>query len=173
MKQTMSIETRHAVFYTPLQRRLHWLVIVLLVLQYSLQVPMRSAMSVIERGDSLTFFHFMVTTLHTWGGISIAAIMIWRWQLRRRFVPLEGGRLAGFTEKLVRAHHVSLYGVILLMATAGAVHYYIGWEVAGRLHVWGKWLLLVLVGVHIAGALSHLGGGSTVFKRMMGSDSLR
>lgn len=59
------------------------------------------------------------------------------------------------------------------MALCGACHYYLGWELAARLHELGKWLLLGLIGVHIAGAVSHLGNGNTVLQRMMGRDSLR
>ncbi len=172
------------IFYTTLQRRLHWLVLLMLIAQYLLQVPMRAAMAAIESQETLTLFQYLVATVHTGNGISIAAIMIWRWQLRRRAVPLAGGNLTPRREKLVRVHHVSLYVTVLGMMVTGALHYYVGIEAAGQWHEWGKWLLLVLVGVHIAGALSHgVRHGAhheapgvrsdTVLQRMMGRDSLR
>lgn len=161
------------VFYTRLQRRLHWLVIVLLGVQYLLQWPMRNAMAVIERQEALDFSGFLVTTLHTWGGVSIALVMLWRWQLRKRKVPLNGGRLTHQYALMVKAHHVSLYAVSIAMAATGSMTYYFGWGYAARLHGAGKWLLITLVAIHIAGALSHLGRNSTVLQRMMGRTSLR
>jgi len=160
-------------FYTVLQRRLHWLVLLLLALQYSLQVPMKAAMATIEQGQTLSFLQFLVTTAHTWGGISIAAIMIWRWQLRRRRVPPGAGNLTPMHERVVRWHHISLYVVLVLMASTGALFYFLELQQAAQWHEWGKWLLLVLVGAHIAGALSHAIRGDTVFQRMMGRGSLR
>lgn len=169
----MSPTTEPVRFYTSLQRRLHWLVIILLVLQYAMQVPMSEAMARVDRQESLSFLDFLVTTWHTWSGICIAAIMVWRWQLRRREVPLGAGKLSPVRSKFVRLHHMSLYVVVGIMALSGALHYYLGVQVAGAWHEFTKWLLLGLIGVHIAGALTHIGNGDRVFQRMMGKDSLR
>lgn len=169
----MSGNSNNLIFYTPLQRRLHWLVILLLIVQYSLQIPMGHAMDAIERQETLGFVSFLVTTVHTWGGIAIAAIMIWRWQLRKRAVPLAGGNLSVRQERWVRWHHVGLYGVLLLMALSGTMYYYFGFQPAGRWHEWGKWLLAVLILIHIAGALSHGREGLKVLNRMMGRNGLR
>jgi cytochrome b561 len=163
----MSVVTKPAPFYTRLQRRLHWLVIIMLIMQFSLQIPMSSAMAAVERGETLGFVAFIVTTLHTWCGISISGIMLWRWRLRRREVPLAAGDLSSLRTKIVRLHHSSLYVVVVVMALTGAGHYYLEIEVAAVLHEWGKWLLLGLVGVHIAGALTHIRHGSRIFQRMM------
>lgn len=169
----MSVATISPPFYTQLQRRLHWLVIIMLVVQFSLQVPMSNAMAAVDRGETLGFLAFFVTTLHTWCGISIAAIMVWRWRLSRRRVPLAAGQLSSRQSKIVRLHHLGLYVVVVLMALSGAIHYYFEIEVAAEWHEWGKWLLVVLIGVHIAGALTHIRNGSRVFQRMMGPSSLR
>jgi len=168
----MSRTSGTAVFYTVLQRRLHWLVIFLLSGQYLLQGPMRDAIAAIERHETLGFTQFMVTTVHTWGGICIAAIMLWRWQLRKRVVPLNEGLLSQKQARWVTAHHVSLYAVIFVMAISGAMHYYLGWAFAARWHELGKWLLLALILVHVIGALLHVRQGSTVLRRMMGRNSL-
>lgn len=164
---------RNPVFYTRIQRRLHWFVIVLLLVQYALQLPMKEAMTAIDNQETLSFVQFFVTTLHTWAGASIAAIMCWRWQLRKRAVPLAAGQVSGLRAKWVMAHHVALYAVLIFMALSGACHYYLGWALAASWHELGKWLLLILIGVHIAGAVSHVGNGNTVLQRMMGRDSLR
>ena len=164
---------QNPVFYTRLQRRLHWLIVVLLIFQYALQLPMKSAMDAIDDQQSLNLMQFLIATAHTWGGACIAAIMIWRWQLRKRAVPLAAGKLSPAQERWVQTLHVTLYIVLILMALSGALHYYLGWEPAARWHELGKWLLLLLIGVHIAGAISHLRDGNRVLQRMMGRDSLR
>lgn len=170
----MSVATESAPFYTKLQRRLHWLVITMLVLQFSLQNPMSSAMSAVERQETLGFVAFLVTTLHTWCGISIAAIMLWRWRLsRRRRVPLAAGTLPPSRSKIAGLLHMGLYVVVVMMALTGAAHYYLGIELAAMLHEWGKWVLIGLVGAHIAGALTHIRNDSRVFQRMMCLRSLR
>jgi len=169
----MNTATESALFYTRLQRRLHWLVIIMLVLQFSLQGLMSDAMASVARGETLGFIDFIVTTLHTWCGISIAAVMVWRWRLRRRHVPVAAGQLSSLRSKMITLHHSSLYVVLVLMALSGAVHYYFEIAVASVWHEWGKWLLVGLIGVHIAGALTHIKNGSRVFQRMMRLDSLR
>jgi len=169
----MSGNADNVIFYTPLQRRLHWLVLLLVIAQYALQGPMHRAMEAIERQETLGFVSFLITTVHTWGGIAIGAIMLWRWQLRRRSVPLLGGTLSKRQESLVRWHHVTLYGVLMLMVLTGVMHYYFGFQPAGRWHEWGKWLLAGLIAVHVAGALSHGRPGLKVLHRMMGRDGLR
>lgn len=168
----MSNSSDSVVFYTRLQRRLHWIVLLLVIAQYALQWSMKSALESIEHDQSLTFLEFLVTTLHTWGGLSIGAIMLWRWQLQRRTVPLAAGRLTPRRQTWVRLHHLSLYAVMLLMVLTGAMHYYAGVEWAARWHEWLKWLLLMLIGIHIAGAVLQLRSGDAVFQRMMGRDSL-
>lgn len=169
----MSDSTHSTPFYTQLQRRLHWLVIILVALQFLLQGAMREAMASIERQETLGFVEFLVTTIHTWSGIGIAAVMLWRWQLRRRFVPVGAGKLNPGLTKFVRFYHLGLYVVLVLMAATGALHYFMGVSAAEKWHEWGKWLLLVLIGVHIAGALLHIKDGSKVFQRMMRPRGLR
>lgn len=169
----MSSATPSPVFYTVLQRKLHWLVIILLFSQYLLQGLMRDALAAIEAGATLGFSEFVVTTVHTWGGVTIAALMLWRWQLRKRQVPLNGGHMARNFQKLVKIHHISLYVVTVAMAATGGIHYYLGWQIAGRWHELGKWVLVGLVLTHIGGALWHARKDNSVLRRMMGGNSLR
>jgi len=167
----MSGKSSHPTFYTLLQRRLHWLVIVLLMGQFALQNPMREAMAAIQRQETLGFVQFLVTTAHSWGGICIAVVMVWRWQLRKQVVPLNGGHLSRLRSRWVNAHHVGLYAVTIAMATTGAMHHYLEWSFAARLHIVGKWLLFALIALHVTGALVHMRQGSTVLRRMMGRNS--
>jgi len=142
--------------WTLVQRRLHWLVALLVLGQYLLQRPMRMAVEAAEKGDAITFIQFLVTTLHTWGGAGIAALVLWRLVLRRRApVPVGAGTLAPRAALLVVVHHRLLYALLLLMALSGSAHYFLGWEAAACWHEIGKWLLAGAVAVHLVGALRH------------------
>lgn len=134
---------------------------------------MKAALAAIEQQETLTFTQFLVTTVHTWGGLGIAGIMIWRWQIRSRDVPLAAGQLTALRNRLVSIYHRCLYLVLMAMTASGALYYYTGVEAAGQWHRWGKWLLLIMIGLHIIGAFTHMGSECRVFQRMLGRDSQR
>lgn len=130
-------------------------------------------MEAIEDDQTLGFTAFLVTSIHSWSGISIAALMLWRWQLRKRYVPLNDGKLSSGKAQWVTIHHTSLYVAVVLMAFAGALHYYLEWPLAAQIHKQGKWVLAGLIFVHVLGAVVHSRGGGNVLRRMMGRNSLR
>ena len=154
--------------WTSLQRRLHWLVALLVLGQFLLQRPMRSAVEAAAAGEAVTFVQFLVTTLHTWGGGGVAALVLWRLVLRRRApVPVAAGTLGPRASRLVGFHHGALYALLLAMVLSGAAHYYAGWEAAARWHEIGKWALAVAVALHLAGALRHaVRPGDAILQRM-------
>ena len=154
--------------WTPLQRRLHWLVALLVLWQFALQGTMRAASEAAAAGESIGFGQFVVMTLHTWGGAGIAALVLWRLVLRRRSpVGVGGGALGPLAARLVGWHHALLYALLLAMALSGALHYYVGWAAAGRWHEIGKWILGLAVALHLGGALRHaLRPADRTFRRM-------
>jgi len=146
--------------WTPLQRRLHWIVALLVAGQFTLQQAMRSANEAARAGETVTFVQFVVTTLHTWGGAGVALLVAWRLVLRRRApVPVAAGAPGPLAARLIGWHHRLLYALLVGMALSGALHWYAGWEVAARWHEIGKWLLVTAVVVHLGGALRHRLGG--------------
>ena len=154
--------------WSPLQRRLHWLVAWLVLGQFLLQRPMRAAVRAAAEGEAVTFWQFLVTTLHSWGGAAIAPLVLWRLVLRRRApVPVAAGRLGARAARLIGWHHALLYVVLLVMVLSGALHYYAGSEQAARWHELGKWVLGVAVALHVGAALGHaLRRGDPVLQRM-------
>lgn len=154
--------------WSSLQRRLHWLAAVLVLGQYLAQEPLREANAAAAAGETVTLGGFVVTTLHVWGGIALAAIALWRLALRRqRPVAAGGGILGARASRLVALHHRLLYALLLAMALSGALHYYGGWEAAARWHRIGKWLLGAAVALHLCGALWHLARGEGAILRGM------
>ena len=161
--------------WSALQRRLHWLVVPLVLLQYLLQRPMHAANEAVSSGASVTFVQFLVSTLHTWGGAAVALLVLWRLVLRRQArVPVAGGRFGARAAWLVEWHHRLLYVALLAMALSGALHYHAGLEAAARWHELGKWALAALVSVHVLAATVHASrSGDTVLRRMWSGRSPR
>lgn len=142
--------------YSAIQRKLHWVVVGLVALQYLLQVPMKQAMHHLHDGASLGAVEFLVTTLHTWGGAAVGAIMVYRLRLRlQRPVAVGAGTLGGWQKIVASRLHWAFYGLLFFMVLTGMLHYYLGVHAVARLHRWGEWLLLGLIVVHVLAALLH------------------
>lgn len=142
--------------WTPLQRRLHWLVAAIVLMQFVLQDAMRSATDTAASGGRIGFIDFVVTTVHSWGGALIAFLVIFRLVLRRRAPVVVGsGGLEPLAARFVQANHLLLYALLMLMSVSGVLHYHVGLEFAARWHEVGKWLLALAAALHVAGALRH------------------
>lgn len=157
--------------YSLLQQKLHWLVVALVGLQYVLQVPMRSAMANYRDQIPLSGVDFLVTTLHTWGGAAVGALMVYRLWLRIQTpVPVGGGNLKGLAMRIASGMHWCFYVLLFFMALTGTVNYYLEWERAATWHEWGEWLLLVLIVLHgLAALLHHFWKKDDVLRQMCGS----
>lgn len=135
-----------------LQRRLHWGVGALVLVQYLSQDTMRAAMRLTDSGEAPGFGAFLVTTLHVWGGVTIGLAVLWRVRLRdwRREARTTGLRpwAALITQTL-------LYLTLLVMVLSGVLHYGLGFALAERWHETGKWVLATLLFLHLSGALWH------------------
>jgi len=142
--------------WTPLQRRLHWFVAAIVLMQFLLQDAMRSATDTATGGGRIGFIDFVVTTVHSWGGALIAFLVIYRLVLRRRSPVVVGhGSLGPLAARFVQANHLLLYALLLMMCVSGVLHYHAGLEFAARWHEVGKWLLALATALHVAGALWH------------------
>jgi len=142
--------------YSRLQRRLHWLVVLLIASQYVLQAPMRAAIQLLNETGSLDVVGFLVTTLHTWSGVIVAGLVAYRWHLRAKHpVPVAAGQISGWPAKIATTVHISLYAVLLAMTVTGVLHYGLEWSLAGRCHNVGKWVLAALLLAHVGAAFWH------------------
>lgn len=142
--------------WTQLQRQLHWWVAGVVACQFALQEPMRSAMQAIEQNEAISFGQFVVTTVHVWGGMLILALTLYRLRLRRiRPVAVGGGRLSQGLALGVQLTHRLLLAVVMLMGVTGVAHWYLGIDIAARAHETGKWVLGVLIALHVIGAIHH------------------
>jgi len=150
--------------YSVLQRRLHWLVALMVLLQFALQGPMRNAMAVLEQELSLTAMGFLVTTVHTLSGSAIGIVLLWRLHLRKKR-PVKTALAALWVHRL-------MYFLLLMMVVSGTLNYYFGIETARRWHELGKWGVLGLLFLHAMAALwHHFIAKDTVLQRMLGIGS--
>lgn len=113
-------------------------------------------MADLQHNVDLSALDFLVTTLHTWGGASIGAIMGYRLWLRiQNPVPVGAGQLSGVWRSMAQGMHWGFYAVLFFMVLSGSLHYYLGWHSIAKWHEKGEWLLLALILMHILAALLH------------------
>lgn len=155
--------------YDPFARLLHWLIVILLLVQYAVAWTMPG----IHRGTKPVG----LITWHLEIGTAIIAVMIVRivWRLVRRepdaveasppmrvvsrlthgllYLLLIVQPVMGWINASSRGWHIMLFGTIPLpaLSTTGSA---LGHEM-GDLHQVLAWGLLGLIGLHLAGALYH------------------
>jgi len=140
--------------YSARQIRLHWMVAVVIVLQFVLHEPMSQAWEGIEEGDSPAFNWLVLA--HIAGGALVLIFALWRLGLRQmRGVPPVPD--AGSAPLRVAAHlvHWGLYTLMIAMPLSGGVAWFGGISAAAEAHEAMKPALLALVAVHVLAALWH------------------
>ena len=162
------MESRKPADYSAMQIALHWTVAVLVIFQVLLHDGMEEAWDAYEDGEPVVVG--LPVILHIVVGVTILALAIWRigLRMRRGAPPLPEDHPAAL--KLVAdANHYLLYALLILMPLTGASAWFLGIEDAAELHELGKTLLLILVGLHIAGGLAeHFVLKTNVLRRMLG-----
>jgi len=140
--------------YSSTQIALHWVIALLIALQFLFNEPMVEAFDSALEGE-LQPFSWLVWG-HIAGGMLILGLAIWRVILRRSRgapPPPEGeGTLLGRAASL---GHWALYALILVLPVGGLIAWFGGVELAGDAHGLLSNVLLFVVAVHVAAALWH------------------
>ncbi|HET6467169.1 MAG TPA: cytochrome b [Geminicoccaceae bacterium] len=150
---------------------LHWLTVLMVLVQIGAGVTMED----VGRGPTQDLLY----NLHKSLGILILLVVLLRlaWRWRHPWPPLPASMPRGQVV-LARANHALLYATLLLMPVSGFVYTAAGGypvpflglvELSGlvprdealskaalAVHIVGKWTLLALLALHVAGALYHL-----------------
>lgn len=140
--------------YSARQIRLHWMVAVVIVLQFVLHDPMSQAWDGIEDGGSPAFNWLVLA--HIAGGVLVLVFALWRLVLRQtRGVP--PAPEVGTAQLRIAAHlvHLGLYGLMIALPLSGMAAWFGGISAAAEAHEAMKLALLVLVAVHVLAALWH------------------
>lgn len=138
--------------YTRAQIVLHWVVAVLIAAQFLLADGIETAWRSYEDGGP------KVATGGAWVhiGIGIAVLLLVAWRLALRSsagVPAPAVGESALQVLVAKVTHGLLYALMVLMPVSGAVAWFGGIRAAGGLHQISKLLLLVLVALHVLGAL--------------------
>jgi cytochrome b561 len=154
--------------YRSSQILLHWAVFALVVFQYFTGDNMTHLFRAGLRGQT-TSVNAVWTPIHIAVGLAILAAMLSRLVLRRRYgAPPPRQSEAAPLRFLAGAVHVGLYVDLIGAPIVGLVAYFFVPSLGGLHEFMARPALLVLVGLHVLGALyQHFVLRSDVVKRMM------
>ncbi|MCI5075020.1 cytochrome b/b6 domain-containing protein [Oricola sp.] len=140
--------------FSATQIRLHWIVFILIVLQYVLHEPISDAWHAYERGEEIAFNP--VVASHVAGGILVLLFALWRIALRvKRGAPAAPEQEPPILKLAASVTHIALYALMILMPLSGMAAWFGGVEAAAEGHEVMRVILLALVALHVLGALYH------------------
>lgn len=154
--------------WSRLQFTLHWLVVGLIVLQYFDSEGMEAFFDATFEGEAASPFDIALGWSHIIVGSAILAAMGVRLLNRTvRGRPAADEDEPAWTKAVASVVHVLLYATLLVMPILGLLAWLTGAETFADLHT-TLWVpLLVLVTLHVAGALvQHFWFGTNVLRRM-------
>lgn len=138
--------------YSRPQIILHWLIFVLIAVQFLLHEPMSEAWDRIEDGLEVAFHPLVVA--HVFGGLVIGGLVLWRVFLRvTRGAPDLPAEEPAVLKLAASATHLGLYALMILMPVSGILAWFGGIYAAAEVHEVMKVLLLLLVALHLGGVL--------------------
>ncbi len=140
--------------YSKTQIILHWVVALLVVLQFVLHEGIAGAWDGFLDGRPVVFDPLVLA--HVAGGGLILLLVVWRVVARRRqgdVAPVAG--TSPFMARVTHLGHLALYGVLVLMALSGMGAWFGEVELAAEVHSLLRIVILALVAGHTAAALYH------------------
>lgn len=140
--------------YSARQIRLHWLVAVVIVLQFILHEPISQAWDGIEAGQSPAFNWLILA--HIAGGALVLVFALWRLVLRQsRGVPPAPETETAPLRMAAHLGHLGLYALMIAMPLSGMAAWFGGIRAAAEAHEVMKAALMALVAGHVIAALWH------------------
>lgn len=138
--------------YSRLHIVLHWLVAVLIIPQFLLNDGIGGAFRAAMRGE--TAETSLLVPQHVFTGLAILALVIWRLVLRaKNGVPPLPEEEAPALKLVANLTHWGLYAVLALIVVSGGMAWFGGLGFAGGVHEALTTVLLILIGLHVLGAL--------------------
>ncbi|TYC64737.1 cytochrome b [Stappia sp. BW2] len=141
--------------YSPIHILLHWVIAALILFQLIFGESMGDLKHALRDGgvpDAMTAF---LGNAHIWVGISVLALTVVRLLVRFAFgvpAPLPTSRMQELAAKSV---HGLLYLGLLLAPITGLLAWFGGIHTAGEIHELFKPFFIVLISLHVLGALYH------------------
>lgn len=159
--------------YSALQIGLHWAVAGLVLIQFLVADAIEEAWDAMhgeaaaaEPANGLAYAHILF-------GWAIFVLVAWRiWLRLTRGAPKPPANEPAVLKMAAHATHGLLYLLLLGLPLSGSAAWFLGVEPAAEVHVVGKTVLLILVGLHIAGALyQRFVLRSDVMSRMLSAEN--
>jgi cytochrome b561 len=139
--------------YRASQIQLHWTVFALVVFQFLTGDNMTDLFRATHEGPA-TPTNPIWTAVHIVVGLAILMLMIARLALRQRYgAPPPPASETAALRWLASAVHIGLYADLIGAAVVGLLAYFLFPQLAGLHHLMTRPVLLVLVGLHVLGAL--------------------
>lgn len=138
--------------FSRLQIALHWVVFLLIVAQFVFHEPISDAWEALSKGQEVD--PSPLVGLHVFGGILILALVVLRLYVRlTRGAPALPAEEPAPLKFVAHITHWALYALMLLLPLSGIGAWFAGAEQAAEVHETFKGLLLILVLLHVLGAL--------------------
>lgn len=140
--------------YSKTQIVLHWVVAVLIGLQFLQSDYIGAAWRAARRGQEVAFDPLVLA--HVAGGVLVLVLVLWRVWIVSRNGPAQ--EVAGTTAIMALASkvtHGGLYLVMVLTSVSGLAAWFGMIELAGEAHEILTSIIIALVGLHVAGAVYH------------------
>jgi len=137
--------------YNRTQIILHWTIAVLIVLQLInsrwMEPAFEARIGEAPAGEGMPVPHIII-------GVLVLLLAIWRLAVRlRRGAPAHAAGENSLISTAAKANHVALYVLLFAMPLTGAIAWFGALENVGDIHAVLRWVLIVLVVLHIAGGL--------------------
>ena len=140
--------------YTPLQKGLHWAVVVLLIFQYLVFDGMGKPFH--EGLKSGTMPYTTTSIAHIAIGLSVLAIAGWRLWLRSRHgAPAAPEGEPEMFRTLSKLGHWALYLMLFAMPIGGLIAWFGQVPFVADAHAVGSNVLLAIAGLHVAAVATH------------------
>lgn len=139
--------------YASPQIAMHWLIVVLVIVQLVVAESMTTMFDAMEEGEPVASQIATGGSIHYWVGIAILALMAVRLVMRVVLgAPPHTPGSPPIQNAVAAAVHVALYSVLLAAPISGLMAFY-GLAEVGDIHALVRPALFILVALHIAGAL--------------------
>lgn len=139
------------------QRAVHWLTVLLIIWQFIAASGFDMADEAKKAGEALSGFAVFLMQSHFLAGFAILFFAVVRLILRfTQGVPAEPDVEPLPFRMAAKVVHVGLYVVLFAMPLSGIAMKYLGVGAAHAPHVgWLKAIMIVLIALHVLGALAH------------------
>ena len=135
---------------------IHWAIVALLAMQAVTQLGMGAFYRSMQEGVPAGGGPAALGIAHMIVGASIFVLMIWRLvDLQRYGRPPHPPGEPHWSTVLSTANHWAFYAILLGMPVAGALAFFLGIGWLAELHEISAYVLVVLIVLHLAGAVAH------------------